>query len=85
MVDLRRNYKRHSLQSKVVFIVVATSAILILLAVTISFLLYRGTMNERYIDLCRGVAAMMTQAVDGDRIDDYLETREQDAAYAETV
>lgn len=85
MVDLRRNYKRHSLQSKVVFIVAATSAILILLAVTISFLLYRDTMNERYVDLCRGVAGMMTQAVDGEQIDDYLETREKDASYEETV
>lgn len=62
---------RFSLQNKVVFLIISTSVILSILAISISFLIYRNTTDERYTVLCRGAAQLIAEEV-GERAEDFL-------------
>lgn len=63
----------HSLRAKVSMMIIATAAVLSVLAVSISFLIYRTDVDQRYVAVGEDATRLMTELLPGDRINDFLE------------
>lgn len=61
-----RTYRRRSISTKITMLVVGTSAILSLLALSISWHMYSKTMDRRYLAQCEASARLAASEVPGD-------------------
>lgn len=73
--------RKRSLRSKITLIIVLTAVVLGSLAISISLSVYIDTTSERYVNLCTGIADMMTHIVPGDEIEGYLANGVETDAY----
>lgn len=74
-------YRKRSLRTKIIAIVLAVAALLSGVAITASAISYRRMLVEEYTEKCFNVARMVSAYVDGDQIDAYLQSGGQSAAY----
>jgi len=75
---------RGSVRNKVIGIIAVTAVVLGTLAVTISYLIYVNNSNKKDTVFCKSVAAMVSEEVDGDRVQQYLDTGNKDRSYEQT-
>ncbi len=74
---------RRSLRAKVTMLIVATAAILSLIAVSISFIIYKKAVDQRYVSIGRDATRIMTELLPGDRMESFLELGKGAAGYTE--
>lgn len=85
--DMTRKLKsrsRKSLRWKVVFVVTGAMLITAVVVTTISFVHFRNASIEDQETFAQGVVKVVKDAVDADRIDEYLEKGDSAPGYAET-
>ena len=70
-----------SLRVKVSLLISATAAILSILAVSISFLVYKNAVDRRYVSVGEDATRLMAELLPGDRIDDFLAQGEDAPGY----
>ncbi len=76
--------RKHSLRIKIMWLIVGTSAILSILSVAIGLVTYRQKIQDRYESITEGTVDLMVNAVDGDKIEEYLSLGDASAEYRET-
>ena len=76
--------RKSSLRTRVALMIAATGAIVSLIAVIISMVVYSQKMNERNYELCAGVTGAMAAIIDADEVQGYLASGVKDDAYLET-
>lgn len=82
--DYPKFYSKISLRSKVAFIIIITSFILSTVSITISYSIYKDTMDDSYIEQGVAVTTLMKKVIDGDQINGYLKTKVTSESYKET-
>ncbi|MDO4540430.1 MAG: HD domain-containing phosphohydrolase, partial [Syntrophomonadaceae bacterium] len=82
--DAGHYLKPSSLRGKVVLLIVITAALLGTMATMISYMLYRDTVTEKYINTASGVTQLMLHQIDADRVQYYLDSGDKDEAYLQT-
>ncbi len=78
------HYRHISLRHKIEMLIMLTAVILIALSVTISFIIYKNTMDDRYANVCGGVTELMSKCINTDKINDYLSSGVTDEEYDKT-
>ena len=81
MEDHRRAARRMSLRSKIVWMVAAAMVIVAGVVTYISFVHFRNAAIQEQISLAYGVASVASDAIDGDRVDEYIEKGEAAEGY----
>ena len=81
MEDHRRAARRMSLRSKIVWMVAAAMVIVAGVVTYISFVHFRNAAIHEQINLAYGVASVASDAIDGDRVDEYIEKGEAAEGY----
>lgn len=69
------------LSRKVSLMVGAAALLIAVLACIVGYTAYTSAMNERFISQAQGVAELVVSAVDGDKVDEYLDTLKTDDDY----
>ena len=78
----RKRARLISLRLKIVMLVTAAMLIIAAIVTVISFVHFRTAAVEEQMDLAWGVANVASDAIDGDRVDEYLELGEEAEGYA---
>lgn len=78
----RKQPRLMSLRSKIVILVTAAMVIIALIVTVISFIHFRTAAVEEQQELAWGVANVASDAIDGDRVDDYIRLGEAADGYA---
>lgn len=84
--EMEEAAKRHtgkgvSLRAKVILVVSAVALCIASAAVVISFRLFKETMQEERVQMAEGLAMLVERTIDAEKIEDYMEMDESDAAY----
>lgn len=80
---VQRERPHRSLRARVTMLIVATAAILSVLAVSISFIIYKKAVDQRYISVGQDATRMMTAILPGDRIDEFLALGDSAEGYSQ--
>lgn len=80
---LAKGYHGFSLSTKVATLIIITASILSLLSVSISYRIYRDTMDKRYYAQCAAAVNLMSAALDGDALRGIISAGKETAAYRE--
>lgn len=80
----QRLFRRRSIRTKITLLIMISSAVLSILALTISVSIYRSKQIDQYSVLCGDIVSMMLAKIDGDRVEDYLSQTEPSADYEQT-
>ena len=80
-VDHKRA-RRMSLRSKIILLVAAAMVIIAVVVTVISFIHFRTAAIEEQINLAYGVANVASDAIDADRVDEFIEQGEAAEGYA---
>ncbi|MDD3409417.1 MAG: HD-GYP domain-containing protein [Eubacteriales bacterium] len=76
--------RKHSVHTKITALILVSTSILSVVAITIGIGTYRAKLIARYSELCEDAAAMMLPKLDGDRVEDYLALGESAPGYEQT-
>ena len=78
----RKRARRMSLRSKIVFVAAVAMVVVAGVVTCISFVHFRNAAIDEQINLAYGVANVAAEAIDGDRVDEYIEKGEAAEGYA---
>ena len=72
-----------SINTKIVTLLIVASAAITIIVTVISIALFRNYTREQHKTMAYGVAGMVADAIDGDRVDEYIEYGESAEGYKE--
>lgn len=76
-------YRQFSLSNKVALLVTSTAIIVSLIAISISYVVYEDTMNQRYVELGQSTVNIVQRSMNADAINGYLEQGVRTPDYVE--
>ena len=82
MATDRKQVHGMSLRTKIIVLVTAAMVIIACIVTVISFVHFRTSAEEEEMELAWGVANVASDAIDGDRVDEYIELGEAAEGYA---
>lgn len=82
MSRIAKTYRNTSLSTKITMLIIVTSIILSTLSVSISYSLYRNTMDTRYVSQCTAAVNLISLVMNGDSVKGFIDTKASTLEYA---
>ena len=84
-VSFAKTYRNFSLRTKIASLIIATSLILGLLSLSISYGMYSETMDARFRYQCKAAVELVGKVINGDTVKGFIDTRGNTLGYSRAL